>query len=301
MKLPLTFTVGITTCFGEDQIITSINSLKKSFTSKNTFPIILIADTIPLSSLLLKRLKDLGVRVVENSKPSSLFAKQKQILTMTKTDLLILVQDDILYEKNSIERLLEEFKNDKDLTFGCLKNTPLKPRNSFEKAINVGTESMTKMAQAWNKGDNYLSVLGRVMAFRTDWLTRMNINKEAVSDDAYLYFMNKLHGGKFKCIWTHSVYFRNPSTVSEHLKKSSRFQWSKDEIKSLTGIPNIEKEYSIPFNVLVLVSLSEFIKSPISFIYYFLIYLFTRLFRSSITKSLNLNWESEKSTKDLII
>lgn len=294
----LTVTVGITTCYGKKQLVTSLISLKDG-ENLPPFSIKLIADAVPLSPSIKKELTKMGVTFTENKLPKSAFKKRRQLLIHTTTDLIILSQDDILYSKNVIAKIIEEFERDPDLTMLCVRNTPIPTKNFFQNAVNIGTELNNTIGRSWNKGDNYLAALGRVMAFRTLWLKKLPINFSVVSDDAYLYFLNKKHGGKYKCLWNTEIYFKNPDNMTEQLAKSSRFQSSQYEMESLKVFGDLTKEYRIPFIVIVQAAVIEFLKRPFPFLYYCLIFLYTRFFKHKPRFALNPLWKSEVSTKKL--
>ena len=151
----------------------------------------------------------------------------------------------------------------------------------------------------FNNGDNYLACLGRLMAFRTKYLKDMYVEVDSVSLDAYLYFENKRLGGKYVCLWDYPLYFRAPKNILEHLRKSSRFQYSQDELVSYNRFGDLSNEYKLPILAIIKGTFHELLHNPIYLSIYVFIFLYTRLFKRSISKSLIANWEVDESTKDI--
>ena len=181
-----------------------------------------------------------------------------------------------------------------------VRNQHLKPMSFFENVINVGTRIANNMTKDWNAGDNYLANIGRCMAFRTKFLKKnISVPEGIATTDAYYYFSNKFSGGKFKYLPSVAVYFRNPQNMTEHLRKSSRFQYSKLEMARYFDKEKLEKEYKIPLSIKVSATLKELFKSPIKTILYFVIRLYTIVKRLRPQKVLNPIWEVDVSTKEI--
>ena len=297
MKQSKSVTVGITTCYAKSQLLEAVKSVRGS-TGIENFRLIIVADRTPLNSALKKALKTYDVELIENDYPSSAFSKQKQILDMTTDDIIIITQDDVLIDKDAFTKIVSTFKQHREITFIGLKNEPLQPKTLIEASINIGTRLMNEIAGNWNSGDNYLAIIGRLMAFRTQWLkSEISKSKDPVSLDAYFYLENKRKGGKYKCLWDTNLYFRNPQNLTEHLRKSSRFQHSKIEMKDIGFFGNLDNEYKIPIIPILRASFKEFVNHPIAFIGYVGIFIYTRLAKIKPEKCLDVNWEVDLSTK----
>jgi len=293
------FAIGITSCYISGQIIKTVQSIRQSI-GVGKFPIILVSDRMPISEKVKKRLEKYEVKIIENKYVSSVYVKQRQILQYTNAKIIIFTHDDVLFRRNTLAKVLSVLKTDPEISFVGVRNTPLPADNLFDAGVNVGTYLNNTIAQNWDQGDNYLAVLGRLTAFRTDWFkNKMKVHKNAVSLDAYLYFENSRLGGKYKCIWDSEILFRNPQNLNEHLKKSSRFQSSKNEMESYHKFDNLNKKYIIPYSVILKAIINQFLQNPLNFMSYLLIYTYTRVFKISAKKSLTPNWDVDLSTKSL--
>ena len=235
-KKQLTLTVGITTCYGDISIIDSVKSIRES-RGIDEFTFIIIADSVPINDTIKKYLKKYNVRLIENKKESGQVAKQKQIFKIAKSDLVVLTQDDVLLDPKALVNIVSEFTKNPKITMASILNKPIKATNFFEDIISVGTHIANKTAKSWNGGDNYLSVIGRFMAFRTDLINnKFRLPGEVATSDTYYYFENKRVGGIYKYIPEVYVNFKNPQNMKEHLRKSSRFQYSQQEMSHYFGV-----------------------------------------------------------------
>lgn len=293
----LTLTVGITTCYGDSSIIHTIKSVRNSKGVYN-FKFILIADRIPLKPELKKELKKYNVTVLENKTEASQVKKQKQILKLTNTDLIIFTQDDILLDPHALELTVKEFTKNPKLTMVSIPYKSVAPTTLFENIINVGTEYVNRLASYWNSGDNYLSSVGRFMAFRTKFIkNKFRMPETIATSDAYYYFENKFSGGTYKLITDTTVYFKNPTNMKEHLRKSSRFQYSNLEMSKY--FKKVDNEYIIPKHIIVKTLFEQFIKSPVRTTLYFGVFFYTRILKLAPSTVLNAVWEVDLSTKNL--
>jgi len=296
MKNP-TLTVGITTCYGGESLVKAVESIRNS-EGVDPFELTIVADRTPITPEIKTRLSDLRVKLIENSFESSAQTKALQILKGCNADLFLLTQDDVIFEPTTLGKIVFYFRNNPDTTFMCIHNKNFRPETVFEMGTNVGTRLNNRIAQYWNNGDNYLAALGRVMVFPTKWLKKMKHSDKAVSLDAYYYLENKKIGGKYICLWDAVMYFRNPQNMKEQLRKSGRFQYSKDEMRQF-DFKNLDKEYDIPAGVMLRAGLEELVSHPFAFMVYLGIFANTRLKRIPAKDCLYAVWEVDPSTKKI--
>jgi cellulose synthase/poly-beta-1,6-N-acetylglucosamine synthase-like glycosyltransferase len=220
MKKNFTFTVGITTHYGEDSIIKTVKSVRASKGVEN-FRFIIVADSVPINPTLKKNLKKYDVELIENKTESGQIKKKKQILERCKTDIIIFTQDDVIFESNTISKIMKAFEKNPRATFVSVHNEPVKATSFVEDIVSVGTKIGNRIAKYWNSSDNYLSVVGRCEAFRTDFAKKhFRFIDKVVSTDAFFYFENKKNGGKHIYLKDAKLYFKNPKTLEEHKEVS---------------------------------------------------------------------------------
>lgn len=294
----LSLTVGITTCYGDESILDTVKSILES-EGIGKFRFIIIADRVPISEKIKKVLQKNDVELIENKNESSQIVKQKQILAMTTSDIIILTQDDVLYDKGDLAKIVKAFEKDDNLTMVSVRNQPVKPTNFFEAILNTGTNINNRIAKIWRKGDNYLTVIGRCMAFKTSFIKqKFRMPDNVATTDAYYYFENKKNKGKYKFLPDVPVYFKNPQNLTEHMRKSSRFQYSQLEMSHY--FPHLEKEYIKPTNIVMYAMIQEFLSNPIFFVLYLGVYIYTRMKKLTPSYVLNAVWEVDSSTKKVL-
>ncbi len=290
-------TVGITTCFGDSSILDTVESIRSSI-NVPTFRFIIISDRTYFQPEVKRKLKKYGVELIENKFEGSQIEKQKQILRLVTSELVILTQDDVLFDKKALSTVVKAFKKDQSLTMVSILNKPVSATSNFEKILNAGTDIANKTAMHWNGGDNYLSVVGRFMAFRTPFMKKkFRLLGSVATSDAYYYFENKRNKGTYKYLPQTFVEFKNPQNMKEHLRKSSRFQYSNQEMSNY--FDDIEIDYEVPYSATGRALVEQLCKSPIETILYFGIFLYTRLLKLKSNVVLNPIWEIDLSTKKI--
>jgi cellulose synthase/poly-beta-1,6-N-acetylglucosamine synthase-like glycosyltransferase len=295
----LSLTVGITTCYGDNSILDTVKSIRAS-KGVQKFEFIIVADRVAINPWLKSELKKNKVKLIENKVEGSQITKQKQILKLTKNDLIIFTQDDVLFDPLTLKTVIAKFRDHSETTMVSILNKPVKPTNFFESILNTGTNIANNMAKKWNGGDNYLSVIGRFMAFKTEFMkNKITLKGEVATSDTYYYLENKRNLGVYKYLPNTSVYFKNPQNMKEHLRKSSRFQYSKLEMSQYFPDIDLEREYKIPIFIIAKSIAEEFIKSPVATIFYFLVYFYSRLLKLKPSYVLNAIWEVDLSTKKI--
>jgi len=289
------FTVGIPTYYGGPALVRAVKSILKSKNVED-FRLIVCIDGNPLEPKIEKQLLDLGVEVVLSKKRGGQVARLKQLLSLSKTELVVLTQDDIIFEPTTLKRLIEIFEKDEDVTLVSAKILPTKAHTFFEKIIEVGVKGNIRLGKLWRNGDNYLLANGRCMVLRTKFMKKFTIFEEVINSDAYFYFENKKLGGKFVFADEAVVYNKSPQKLSEHLKQSRKFQISeKENTKYIES--NLEHEYSIPLYLKVNALLREFINDPIHTFLYLGVNFYTKIAGKDLFKDVQRFWDTDLTTK----
>ena len=119
------------------------------------------------------------------------------------------------------------------------------------------------------------------------------LHESIYNNDAYMYFQAKKEGFLPRYIKTHHINYRSPSSLSDHIKQSSRFQNSAIELQRFFT-DNLSSEYSIPKTLLIPLLIKNFLINPIYFFGYIGIFL-----RAKFAKPQNLKraWNIAVSTK----
>jgi hypothetical protein len=290
-----TFSVTIPTCYGGKSLGMAVGSIRES-SGVDRFPIIVRADSEPITVGIKRTLRSLRAMVVENKAPGSQMHKIKQMLMDCHTDIFITTQDDIRFSRDVLSRIIYAFDSDPRLTMVCVSVIPEKQKSLTERIVRIGPILAQAIGGRHNSGDNYLVANGRCLAFRTEFLKKFRLPETIVNNDGYLYFENKRLGGVFKFIPEAHVYIQSPKSIREHLNQSIRFQYSKNELAPWFE-KNIVNEYEIGLYAIGVGVLDVFIKDPIAFLLYGVVHVYTRLNRFIKKANLTVFWNVDYSTK----
>lgn len=288
-------TVGISTCYSGKSLVTTVDSIRKSDNGKSV-KINIEADRTPIRKSIMHGLKKLGVKVHWNSVEGSQFKKVKQMVDACKSDIYISTQDDVIFDKDTINEIIKAFQEDPKLTMVGIRIFPLPPVTFFESAMTSMLRIVDSIAQKWNKGDNHLSSSGRCLAFRASHLKKFRIPQTIVNGDMFFYLENKHLGGKFKLLKNAKVFIRCPQHLKDQVAPSSRYLYSKEEMENYFEA-SLENEYKIPKAVILLALVEELANRPVSTVTYLIIRIYTFIFRQPKKIVSNPVWKVDASTK----
>ncbi len=293
MKHSPTITVGIPTCWSGTSLVSAVDSIRLQH-----YPcrIIVSADRTPISRTIRTALEKQNVEIIWNEHEGSQFKKLNQIIRCSLSDIFIFTQDDVVFSPGLLKKIVEEFQKFNSLTMLGIPILPLASTTPFGNALGFMIRSIDRINTAWRNGDNYLSASGRCLAFKTNFLKHMTIPDTVLNGDAYLYFEHKRIGGIFRKLQTEAVYIKPPEKLADQIGPSSRYQTSRDEMETLFH-KNLKQEYSIPLGIIFHAVLSELFSHPFSVLSYFVIWLYTRIFKSKQSHHLTPLWSIDTSTK----
>lgn len=245
----MTTTILIATNHAGNQLVQTVRSIRKSHGMRDV-PILILADTLSVASSVQADLKRLDCSLFWQKSSTTQAHKYATLLKRCKSSHVILTQDDVLFDPDTLQATLRVLETAPETTMVGVRNTPLPAHNFLERTISMGTIISNTAAITYNHADNYLACMGRVMTFPTAWLRTLSIPHDAVALDAYLYFQNRAHGGKYRFLSDQPVYFRSPNTLSEHRAKGERFRSIPTEMNTL-GLTIEESSYAIPLKSLI--------------------------------------------------
>ena len=292
----LSTTVGIYTCYGGPSLVKAIESIR-SCDGGQEVKILVVADGQPLTEDVLKRLAELEVDVREQPGLSPQAVKIRRIISLCDADILILTQDDVVFDNRALKQITAVFDEDLNVTMTGAKILPMPAKTFFEKIVEVGVNIVQRIGSKWNNGDNYLLSNGRCLAFRTEAIKKFSIPDNVVSLDAYFYFENKKQNGKFAFAKDAVVYNKSPLYLREHKKQSNRYSYSRFEIANYFSGLNLVKEYSIPLSIVFSSLIAEFLSNPFYTVLYCFVQSYVYVFRGKKKKTLNPLWKIDESTK----
>lgn len=243
-----------------------------------------------------RSISDQRIRIVEDAQRLGKSARINQLLSEMKSDIVFLVDADIKVDDN---QLLAKVINDSDLSrtgLVAVRAEPMPGRTFFEKCINHSVALQNDVRKKWNHGDNYLSFRGCFLAMTQSLAKELRLDETVVNNDAYMYYYAKEKGYLPRYIDSLFVYYRSPATFSDHIKQSSRFQYSASELENrFSGA--IRAQYRMPRRIILSTSAKHFAKNPALFTGYMGIYLRAKMAK---TQNLKSTWSIAVSTKSKV-
>lgn len=294
------YTIGIATCYGSWNLLETVKSIRKSAVkSAKTAPIIVVADTLPITAEIKTALTKLKVKLIENTTRKSQFQKVLQMLPLIKTDLFILTQDDVRFEKDTLKYILNAFEENPNLTFAMTAVDCEKAINIFQYILNCGTKLSLQISSLWNRGNNYLGANGRCIAGKTQAWKALTFPQSLVNADAYIYFSCKAYGWAYRYIKHAIVHTPNPATFKEYKRKLDRFSFSQKEIAYFYPQlqPLLSREYRIPPAVMLQAIVRVFARSPLATLLYVGFKICTFWLAPDPSMQRMAVWDAEVSTK----
>lgn len=293
----LSVTIGIASSFAGENLLHTAKTIVRSV-GKKTYKLAIYADNIKIDRRLAAQLKRLNFSVHWTPGQGSYFKKAGKLINATTSDVIILTQDDITFQNDTIKEIVSEFETNPRATMVGIRVLPLPPQTLFERAMASMIYLVDTIARLWNDGDNYLSSSGRCLAFRTSFLKKIFI-PEVCNSDMFLYLANERAGGTFIRSKNAKVYIRAPQNLSDQTGPSSRFQHSRFEMEKYFKT-NLSEKYKIPPDIAIKALIDELSKRPIQLIGYLIIFLATRLFRKPADRVLKAVWIQDASTKNVL-
>lgn len=299
----ISITIGIP-AFNEETNIKSLflDLLKQKTDNFFIKKIILSSDgSTDKTVSIIKKINDERIKIIDNKNRLGQGERQNQIIKLTDTDILVLLNADIRITDNKfISKLIDPIlKNNADLTSSKL--TPVKPRSFFEKVLCISEEYKNSVFELKNEGNNLFTCHGATRAFTKRLYKELNFRR-SVAEDAYTYFYTTSKGFKYEYSRFAIAYYALPSTLQDHTKRSLRYFNSTLLLKNEFSDSVIKKSYKLPLLSTLLLLIKFMLKHPIYISVYLAVLMFVKI-KSIFTIKNNIsdNWEISRSTKGVRI
>lgn len=251
---------------------------------------------------IVSKINDKRISIIDNKIRKGQGARQNQIIKLSNTDILILLNADIrILDNKFLVKLVAPILNEgADLTSSKL--IPTKPRTFFEKVLCVAEEYKNSVFELENGGDNLFTCHGAARAFTKRLYKSLNFSR-SIAEDAYTYFYSITNGFKYAYASDAQVYYALPNTLRDHIKRSARYFNSSSLLKKVFNDSVIDEAYKLPVLLCLLMCIKSIIKHPLHMSIYLLVFAFIKIKSITTCEMSNLsdNWEISKSTKGLKI
>lgn len=291
-------TIGIPTYEAKHSLVKTLHTIYRQEYINSVKKILLVVDGNTIEKSILNKIRNDKLQIVYKKKREGQSARINDIFTLTNTDYLFLTNDDIILEDNCLKSIFASISNSNEGLFLC-NVRPVKSNSFFQKVLSVGFSINYEIANSWKKGDNYLTCNGRGVVLAKKSYKKIVVPTAIWNNDAFLFFANRMNGYTSTTIPNAIVRYMLPSSISEHIKQSSKFMHSFNENKQYFG-PRIIKEYNISLSESLKAISKTFISRPITTVSYLCLFFYTRLdIVKNKHKPRNSYWETDLTTKSI--
>ncbi len=293
----LTVTIGIP-AFNEEANIGFLLKdvlMQKTNSFKLTNILVSSDGSTDKTKFIVEAFKDKRIKLLANIERKGQSYRQNQIMNISKTDILVLINADIaLKDKDFLEKLIKVFKSkNADLVSSNLVATY--PRTFTEKVLGISQLFKNSIFEHYRFGDNLYTCHGAVRAFSKNLYKTMRF-KQSIAEDAYSYLFVKKNNLNYQYAKNAVAYYKLPENISDHKKQSARFFHSKKFLYLEFGKKFTDTEYKLPFKKMLKTYLTFFVRSPIEMIIYSAIVIVMRL-ESFLAKDISNTWDVAQSSK----
>lgn len=300
----LTITIGIPAYNEEANIESLLKDLLVQKTPDFEVRKIIVAsdgsadDTVTIA----RQINDKRLLIIDNETREGQGARQNQIIELTKSDILVLLNADIRIPDNEfLDKLVKPILNQgADLTSSRL--VPTKPRNFFEKVLCVSEEYKNSVFELENGGNNLYTCHGAARAFTRKLYKQLNFSR-SIAEDAYTYFYSISNGFRYVYAFNAHAYYTLPNTLNDHMKRSLRYFNSSLLLKKEFDNYIVDAAYKLPIMSCTLACMKTILKYPLHMVTYLIVIAIVKLKSISTYEISNISdiWEISKSTKGIEI
>lgn len=250
-------------------------------------------DTVALA----RSIGDRRIQVIDDRKRKGQAARQNEIIRQTETDILVLLNADIILDGRSFLKGMIKPLIEGEAEFTSSNMLAVEPRTVVEKMLSVSIEFKNRIFEHWKDGKNLYTCHGAARAFSRAYYEHFSF-EESVGEDAYSYFFGMEHGHRYAYVPGAVARIKLPGTLADHFKQSGRFFNSQTRFIKEFGLATIEREYALPKMLLLRSGMDSLLNHPILFSAYVII-TFVSQWRAVFQKPIGQTWEIATSSKQL--
>lgn len=249
-----TITIGIPALNEEQNIGFLLRDLvSQKITNFRLSRIIVVSDgSIDETVSKVRSFRDKRIQVIDGKVRLGKSARQNEIISKVKSDVLVLLDADILItDKLFLEKLVTPIIEGKaDMTSSGISELPA--RTFFEKILDVSMKLKLNLFSEFKGGNNVYNCHGPARAFGKAVYTGMLFEQSDGEDMfSYLYCISKAK--RFLYIRTAKVEYQLPSTPIDHYKQSKRYLDALEFNRAIFGDELTKREMNI--------SMQDYLKS----------------------------------------
>lgn len=281
-----TLTVGIPTFNESANIKRLLQSLLDQQVSGFVLDRIIVSDdnSTDGTQKIVLGIKNDKILLLKNKNQGGIAKRLNQVFGNCKSDYLLILNGDVVVKDDTLLKKMVSIsaKNKLDLLAGDLKE--IASKNLISQSLLVARKAKDLIYESASDGDNWYTCHGPIRLFSKKLYSKLRL-PFGVGEDMYSYYFCKKHGYKYGYTKTVSVYFKQPETLRDHIKQSTRFNDSQKLIEKEFGhdfVSSCKPEISISN---VFKSCLYLLFHPVSTIIYFASLAFVIIKTTLVTKS----------------
>ena len=169
--------------------------------------------------------------------------------------------DSLPLNRDYLTEMVNPLIRDPNLGIAGCEVLPLPPLTKLEEIISHGHSLRRKMFRKLKNGQNVFKCHGRSRAFSKSFYKKIIWPDDCV-EDAYSYLFAAKNAIPFLFISRTAVYFREPQTLRDYFKQSSRFLQSKKILEKYLGADFVREAYELPWSLISKTVFREFFRHP---------------------------------------
>lgn len=225
--------------------------------------------------------------------------RQNEILSMAKSDILVIFDADIIFKGNDvlinlIRPILDEGA---DLTSEwCI---PLNKNRSFlEKILCAGFVLKNYVYINYKDGNNIYTCIGALRAFSRDFYTKLRfLENESGGEDQFSYLSCVSQGFKYVQAKNVHTYFRLPSTFSDYKKYARRIFQTQYKFGDVFGENLVKEQHKLPLTLILKGCMVALVKDPFYTSLYIPLHLCMQYWALRQPKTKSVHYDAIVSTK----
>lgn len=299
-KNKLTVTIGIPAYNEEANIKYLLDALLNQKTKDiNLERIIVLSDgSTDQTNQLVQSVRDSRIKLLTNPKRLGLNESQNRILKASTSDILVLLDADVLpKDDNFLIKITEPIRDKKADLVSC-KLHSLRVSSFYGRIITNSNELKRDIYQHLDNPHNIYLCNGNQRAFSKRLYQEIKW-PEDIPEDAYSYLYAISHGFTFRYTNEAIILFHPPSNFQDHLRQHRRFISGKIALKKYFTKELLDEEYFIPRSLLFKMIIEYAHKRPLSIPLYLFI-MFIMKFTKTSNSSDQSKYEIAKSSKRIV-
>lgn len=240
-----------------------------------------------------QKYRNRGVKIIEGKVNRGVSHRQNEILSLTSSDILVLLNADLLLGDNEvIARLVTPILKGADLSAQWAK--PLPPRTFIERILYAGFELKYFVYKHHKKGNNIYTCVGHMRALSKKFYSHVSFPNVSDGEDQYLYLACIKGGYRYAYTPAHNVYFKLPDNFGDYKKYAIRIFQTQKKFGDIFSEQLVRSERALPTGLKIRGCIYALLKYPFYTFPYIVMHIIMQQW--ALRKQLNSSHKFEIST-----